>query len=175
MKKFNINKNGLHRDNNKKIKSKINDYTLLDHSHKVISYSEYKRSNRIKYFKNHKLLILILITSSVVYLISLSSSFFSTKKTVSNNSAYPSFISTEPELSKSEFISYSDTITSAINGFVGTQYNCVVKTDNIHRNGTSIYAQGYFYFPNKDNIYFDILLKNKDVKSLVINGVEYIK
>lgn len=101
-------------------------------------------------------------------------------KTLVNYKTYdtmPSkFTSIDNKLDVKETIKYENLIKKKIVSSVRTDGKLEVITSSIHKNGPTIYASGYFTYPNeRDKIYFDSVIKSEKIESLQVNGFELMK
>ena len=140
-----------------KYKFKANEYGKIDF--KVIPYPKYKKVLRngrkfIK-FKNIFIILLIILISSAY--------FFLTNKRLSHL------------ISNIDFNTYSKIIESHINTLIPLNYEHCIKTETMHKNVSYLYAQCVISSSKSDNLYFDIILKDDESYSLIVNDIEYIK
>jgi hypothetical protein len=138
-------------------------------SSKVIPYPKYKKKKEksIKLIKNNKPLLIILLLVMFFFLLS-----FIDNNLLRNK---PRFNSSDSSLSSSEFSSYSKTVENKIRHILTLDTKDKVDTDNMHKNGTSVYAEGSITLGKKENKDFDMILKEDKPYSLLIDGTEYIK
>ena len=156
-----------------KYKFSANEYGKIDF--KVIPYPKYKKvlrkGRKFINFKNLFIILLIILIASTY--------FFITNKRLSyliekNESNYIS-VSNDSTISNSDFNIYSKIIESHINTLIPLNYEHNIKTESMHKNGSYLYAQGVISSNENDNLYFDIILKDDESYSLIVNDTEYIK
>ncbi|SCH51267.1 MULTISPECIES: hypothetical protein [unclassified Romboutsia] len=187
MKSSNINKNTIHFKSKKeelknlnKIHNSKKDYLRFykehDNSHKVLQYPSrrkkgVKKFNKVKeYFNKNKYTKVILCVILFIGLL-----FIADKILLNNNDSSKSqntFTSENINVAKSKASTYSSIIEQTVKKYAGINYK--VTTEDMHKNGNTVYATGYFQHPSEGEIYFDIILENNNPSSLVINGEEYI-
>ena len=181
---FHSKKQELEGSHNKKYfkRDKLKFHKISDDSHKVLEYPTKRRKSVKKIiefkdnlknkFKNKKYIKIILIGVTLTGLL-----FLFNKVVLPNNtntkSTPSNLIAESTYISKSKALTYSKIINETIKTYTGLNHN--VKTETMHKNGSSIYATGYIDYPDKGKIYFDVRLKNNNPISLVINGEELIK
>lgn len=164
----------------KEEEKRISKYLKLDNNNatsaKIIRYPKYrkKKKNGIKFIKGNKPFLVVVIIALIFSFIS----FFNNKLMASNSTSSNTTLTSntaESTLTSKEARNYSEIISKDIKKAlkISGSYDIVTKT--IHRNGNSIYARGTVSLSNEDEVYFDAILKNNNISSLVINGVEYIK
>ena len=86
------------------------------------------------------------------------------------------FTSIDNSLSTQDTIKYEQLIKKKILSSVKSDTRLEVITSSIHRNGQTVYANGYFTYANeKDKIYFDSIIKSEKIESLQVNGFELTK
>ena len=86
------------------------------------------------------------------------------------------FTSIDNSLSTQDTIKYEQLIKKKILSSVKSDTRLEVITSSIHRNGQTIYANGYFTYTNeKDKIYFDSIIRSEKIESLQVNGFELTK
>lgn len=112
--------------------------------------------------------VLVILAGSKIY------------KTAVNYKTYDTmpkkFTSIDNRLSTQETIKYEKLIKKKIVSSVRSDGNLEVITSSIHRNGDTIYANGYFRYANeKDKIYFDSIIRSEKIESLQVNGFELTK
>lgn len=156
--------------------SKYLNLDINNNSSKVIRYPKYrnKKKNGIKFIKANKPFLIVVLLALIFSFIS----FFNNKLTTSNSTSSNSIITsntTESTLTSKEFKKYSEIINTDIKKSLKITDNYDVETKTMHKNGTLIYARGTVSNTGEDEIYFDAILKNNTITSLVINGVEYKK
>ena len=159
---------------------KISKYFNLNsnktNSSNIIRYPKYrnKKKNGIKYIKNNKPLLIVIVLAIIFSFISFfNNKLMSSNSTESNSSIVSS--STESTLTRSELKNYSEIISTDIKKTLKISSTTEVDAKTMHKNGNSIYTRGTISIPNEEAVYFDAILKNKQMSSLVINGIEYIK
>ena len=101
-------------------------------------------------------------------------------KTFLNYRAYNTmpnkFISIDNTLDTETTIKYEQLIKSKIISSVRHGSGLEVITSSIHKNGSTIYASGYFRYQNEnDKIYFDSIIRSNKIQSLEVNGFELTK
>lgn len=155
-------------------KDNLRFYKAHDNSHKILQYPNRRNKGvkKIHQLKEHfkvnkylKLIILFIIFVSLVFV---------ADKIIFNNTSDSSkiFTSENTQISSSKSSTYSAIIQQTVKKYADIDYT--VTTESMHKNGNSIYANGYFEHPSNGKIYFDIKLQNNSPSSLVINGEEYI-
>lgn len=139
---------------------------------KVISYGITKKKRQAKsvFFKN-KSPILIIAAIAVFCFIS-----FAIKNNMSNSTSTPgnNFTSVDPTVNQNDFVHYSNIISEAVNKILNINSSEAIITERMHKNGSEVLAQGYFFWQNGEKVYFDITLKDEIPISLLINGREFI-
>ena len=86
------------------------------------------------------------------------------------------FTSIDNSLSTQDTIKYEQLIKKKILSSVKSDTRLEVITSSIHRNGQTVYANGYFTYANeKDKIYFDSIIRSEKIESLQVNGFELTK
>nr|WP_314495504.1 hypothetical protein [uncultured Peptostreptococcus sp.] len=86
------------------------------------------------------------------------------------------FTSIDNSLSTQDTIKYEQLIKKKILSSVKSDTGLEVITSSIHRNGQTVYANGYFTYANeKDKIYFDSIIRSEKIESLQVNGFELTK
>ncbi|MGL6107192.1 hypothetical protein [Romboutsia sp.] len=157
---------------------KINTKNKTLSTNKVIPYPKYrkKKKNGAKFVKHNKPLLIVAIIAFALSLMSfinreskLNDNGLNSKHTLSNSTT------SKRVLTPAEFKNTSKIVSLQVQNALKLSSNSEVSTKTMHRNGTSIYAQGSVEVPSKGELYFDILLKNNIASSLVINGTEYMK
>lgn len=164
-------------EKNQSSKYKINN-SNSSNSFKVIPYPRHKKRKEkgVKLIKNDKPLLIFLILVMFFALLSFIDNIILKDKYDSNKKPIRSELHTSSTLvSEAEFSSYSKTIESTVKDIFRLNSEYIIATKSMHKNGSSIYAQGSFSLDKGENTYFDIILKNKQPYSLVINGTEHIK
>ncbi len=84
-------------------------------------------------------------------------------------------VSDDRTISNIDFNTYSKIIESHINTLIPLNYEHRIKTETMHKNGSYLYTQGVISSSKSDNLYFDIILKDDESYSLIVNDIEYIK
>ena len=84
------------------------------------------------------------------------------------------FTSIDNSLSTQDTIKYEQLIKKKILSSVKSDTRLEVITSSIHRNGQTVYANGYFTY-EKDKIYFDSIIRSEKIESLQVNGFELTK
>ena len=156
-----------------KYKFKANEYGKIDF--KVIPYPKYKKVLRngrkfIKFKNIFIILLIILISSTYFFLTNKRLSHLIDKKESNSIS-----VSDDRTISNIDFNTYSKIIESHINKLIPLNYEHSIKTETMHKNGSYLYAQGVISSSKNDNLYFDIILKDDESYSLIVNDIEYIK
>jgi len=156
-----------------KYRFKPNKYGKIDF--KVIPYPKYKKILRKgrKFIKLKKIYIfLLIILISLAY-------FFITNKRLSNlmdkKESTSISISNDRIVSNDYFSVYAKMIEDNINTLTEFNYDYNINTEYMHRNNSYLYAYGTISSKEKNDLYFDIILKNDEPYSLVIDDIEYIK
>ena len=86
------------------------------------------------------------------------------------------FTSIDNSLSTQDTIKYEQLIKKKILSSVKSDTRLEVITSSIHRNGQTVYANGYFTYANeKDKIYFDSIIRSEKIESLQGNVFELTK
>ncbi len=156
-----------------KYRFKPNKYGKIDF--KVIPYPKYKKILRkgrkfIKLKKIYVILLIILIAAGY---------FFITNKHLSNliEKKESNSISTSNDrvVSSDYFSMYSEIIENNINALFEFNYDYNINTQYMHKNNSYLYAYGTISSKEKDDLYFDIILKYDEPYSLIIDDIEYIK
>ncbi|MBQ6631924.1 MAG: hypothetical protein IJH55_07450, partial [Romboutsia sp.] len=78
-------------------------------------------------------------------------------------------------VSNDEFKTYSKVVSNNIFMLMPLTPEHNINTELMHKNGSYIYAHGYIYSTDDNNMYFDIILKNDKTYSLIVNDTEYVK
>ena len=156
-----------------KYKFKANEYGKIDF--KVIPYPKYKKVLRngrkfIK-FKNIFIILLIILISSAYFFVTNKRLSHLIDKKESNSIS----VSDDRTISNIDFNTYSKIIESHINTLIPLNYEHSIKTETMHKNGSYLYAQCVISSSKSDNLYFDIILKDDESYSLIVNDIEYIK
>ena len=156
-----------------KYKFKANEYGKIDF--KVIPYPKYKKVLRngrkfIKFKNIFIILLIILISSAYFFLTNKRLSHLIDKKESNSIS-----VSDDRTISNIDFNTYSKIIESHINTLIPLNYEHSIKTETMHKNGSYLYAQCVISSSKSDNLYFDIILKDDESYSLIVNDIEYIK
>ncbi len=138
-------------------------------SSKIIPYPKYKKKKEksIKLIKNNKPLLIILLLVMFFFLLS-----FIDNNLLRNK---PRFTSSSSSLSNTEFSSYSKIVENEIRHILILDSKDQVDTNNMHKNGKSVYAEGNISSKKKEKKDFDMILKENKPYSLLIDGTEYIK
>lgn len=166
------------REEEKKVSKyyKINTKNRNQSTNKVIPYPKYrkKKKNGAKFVKHNKPLLIVMVIAFSLSLMSFINKESklnggSSSHTLSNSSV------SKRALTPTEFKSTSKIISSEVQKALKLSTSAEVSTKTMHKNGSSIYAQGSVDMPSRGDVYFDVLVKNNKASSLVINGVEYIK
>ncbi|MGL5330750.1 MAG: hypothetical protein ACRDD7_15890 [Peptostreptococcaceae bacterium] len=159
---------------NTESKYKISTYDSKN-SFKVIPYPRYKKKKEkgIKFVKNNKTVIIILGLIIFFSLIFFLDNVVLKNKLGSNPSIIQNKVSSSIQnISEKEFLSYSTVIQNKIKNTFGVT-NSDIKTESMHKNGDTIYAQGSIS-KSEELFFFDMILENKKPSSLVVDGNEYI-
>ena len=142
---------------------------------KVIPYPKYKKSiKKVRKFlklKNLSIILIVILIASIYFSITNKRLSYLRERT----SVTPVSKSSQNTVSNDEFNTYSKIIETNIDLIVPLTTDHSIKTESMHRNGSYIYGQGFIYTINGDTMYFDIILKNDETYSLVVNDIEYIK
>ena len=142
---------------------------------KVIPYPKYKKvlKKGRKFIKLKNIFIILLIISivSAYFLITNKRLSYLIEKKDSNSVS----TSNDNIVSTRDFDTYSKIIESQVNILIPLNYEHSIKTESMHKNGSYLYAQGVISSSEKDNLYFDIILKDDKSYSLIVNDTEYIK
>ena len=142
---------------------------------KVIPYPKYKKSiKKVRKFlklKNLSIILIVILVASIYFSITNKRLSYLRERT----SITPVSKSSQNTVSNDEFNTYSKIIETNIDLIVPLTTDHSIKTESMHRNGSYIYGQGFIYTINGDTMYFDIILKNDETYSLVVNDIEYIK
>ena len=157
------------KNDNKAIKYDLNKMREQINQKTKNSKYDYKYSYLVKYIYLSAILVFsILLIAKIV------TSFTdnSTKVSIPNK-----FVSETYVLSESESSYYKDFVTKYLNTYVKSNGGLDVNTTDIHKNDKYVFVTGYFTYPEEKNkIYFDATMKNKDdMLSLIINGVDITK
>lgn len=156
-----------------KYKFKTNEYGKIDF--KVIPYPKYKKvlkkGRKFIKFKNLFIILLIILITSAYFLITNKRLSCLIEKKESSSRSTLNYRT----VSNKDFNTYSKIIESNINTFIPLNYEHSIKTEKMHKNGSYLYAQGVISSSENDNLYFDIILKDDESYSLIINDTEYIK
>lgn len=167
------------RDEDKK-NSKYNfDINKNSGSSKVIRYPKYKKKKDkgVKIIKNNKFFVIVLGLIMFFSLLSFIDNNLLKDKYGPNGKPLKSHSRASSSLlvSETEFSQFSDKTESSVRNALKLSGEHSVKTKTMHKNGNYIYSQGDVSL-NKDNIiYFDAIFENKQLKSLLIDGKEYLK
>lgn len=154
-----------------------------DGSHKVLQYPnktqknvkklKVAKDNFKKNLKGRKIIkfigIFILLMCLVIFLNK--ALFKNTSKGA--NSQSPISTTQNTKISGSKFSLYSDIIEQSVKTHLGIKSK--IKTLDMHKNGNQIFANGYYEESKDKKVYFDIILKNNNPISLIVDGNEYIK
>lgn len=165
------------REEEKKISKyyKIASKTLSKPTSKVIPYPKYRRKkkNGAKFINHNKPLLIVILLAFSLSLIS----FINKDVKLNSNSKSMSSTSVDSRrgLTTTQFKDTSKIISLEVQKVLNLNSNTKIDTKTMHKNGSSIYAQGIVDMPHKGNVYFDVIVKNNKASSLVINGIEYIK
>lgn len=164
-------------------KNKISRLSIrkLNKKNKVIKYQEHKKmkvheARREKIlnsviYKFRKVIFSIIIIALVMFIGTyLWQNFFKPSYIQSN---YNNFKVESENLSSSDVDTYCSIIDKSIQSTLNIKYK--INTEQLHKNGNLIFANGYFNIPDKGDINFDMILENSAPYSLTINGEEYIK
>lgn len=159
--------------------NKISKYNRINSnsSNNVIPYPKYrnKKKNGAKFIKRNKHILILVILAFCFSFISYSNNKIKlndnniNSKNASSNSSYSKIT-----LTPTEFNNNSKIISKEVKKILNLDSDYKISTKTMHKNGTSIYAQGSYKTTSKEEVYFDILLKDNKVSSLVVNGIEYI-
>jgi len=156
-----------------KYRFKPNKYGKIDF--KVIPYPKYKKILRKgrKFINLKKIyIILLIILVACAY-------FFITNKRLYNliEKKESNSISTSNDriVSSDYFSMYSKIIENNINTLTEFNYEYNINTQYMHKNNSYLYAYGTISSKEKDDLYFDIILKHDEPYSLIIDDIEYIK
>lgn len=167
------------RDEEKKISKylKLNTMTNVNSS-KVIPYPKFRKRKKssIKFYNNNKPLVII------AFLV-LSICFFSfiKKNLLLNNSSTDSSKpvsltnTSKANISTSDYKKYNEIISSNIRSTLSLSGNYEIKSKSMHRNGNLIFARGTVSIPREEPVFFDAILQDNKMSSLVVNGIEYKK
>ncbi len=166
--------------NSKKLK-----YKFPNNTSKVLPFPKYnilkklnvikkksKKKNRSKFYLSNYIKFFIIIVLGLFFL-----KYILPTNTVNiNNSVVDkSFINKSNNLYSDGYNNYSSLILSYINIYLDNNYSDFYTLTNIHKNGDYMYGYGFLTMSKNEKIYFDIILKNDKVNSLIINNIEYIK
>lgn len=159
--------------NNKNLKhNKPSSKNNTTQNKKVISYriTKNKRMAKSVFFKNRSP-ILIIIAIAIFCFISFA---IKNNRSDSLNTSGSNFTSVDPTINQNDFVHYSNIISDDVNKILNMSNSEAIITETMHKNGSEVLAQGYFYWENGEKVYFDITLRDDIPISLLINGREYI-
>lgn len=164
-------------EKNQNSKYKINN-TNSNNFPKVIPYPKYKKKKEqgIKVVKNNKIFLMILGLIMFFALLSFIDKSVLKDKYGSNGKPIRFQLRTSSTLvSEAEFSSCSKIIENKIKDTLHLTSKYTIAAKTMHKNGSSVYAQGDISLDKSETTSFDAILKDNKLSSLFINGVEYIK
>jgi|SRR3712207_4818595 len=83
------------------------------------------------------------------------------------------FVSEPIKLTTDETVKYQDIVESLLAKKIPNGDSLDIITTSVHKNGDTVFCSGYFTYPNeKEKIYFDSVLNDNKVTSLLVNGYE---
>lgn len=180
MKNDTINKTILfkQRDETKTVSKYINLNTKSNvNTSKIIPFPKFRKRKKssIRFYNNNKPLVIIAFLVLSICFISfvnnklmLSSDAYTSKPTALTNT-------TDTNISTRDYKKYSKIISADIRSSLKLSSNYDIQTKSMHKNGSLIFARGTVSLPKDDPVYFDAILENNKMSSLVVNGVEYNK
>lgn len=158
-------------------KYKINNNNSNNFS-KIIPYPKYKKKKEqgIKVVKSNKIFLIILGLIIFFALLSFIDNSLLKNKYGSNGRPIRFQLRASSTLvSEAEFSSCSKIIENKIKDTLHLTSEYTIATKTMHKNGSSVYAQGDISLGKSEATSFDAILKDNKLSSLFINGVEYIK
>jgi hypothetical protein len=164
-------------EKNQNSKYKI-DNTNSNNFSKVIAYPKYKKKKEkgIKVIKKNKIFLIILGLVMFFTLLSFIDNNLLKGKYGSNGKPVTFELSASSTfVSEAEFSSCSKIIESKIKDTLHLTSEYTITTKTMHKNGSSVYAQGDISLGKSKTTSFDMILKDNKPYSLFINGIEYIK
>lgn len=142
---------------------------------KVIPYPKYKKvlkkGRKLIKLKNLGIIFIILIIAFLYFSITNNRLSYLKEKQEENTTTTLS----ESVVSNDEFKTYSKIISNNMFMLMPLTPEHNINTELMHKNGSYIYAHGYIYSTDDNNMYFDIVLKNDKTYSLIVNDIEYVK
>jgi len=164
-------------EKNQNSKYKINN-TNSNHFSKVIPYPKYKKKKEqgIKVVKKNKIFLIILGLVMFFALISfIDNNLLKGKYGPNGKPIRFELRASNTLVSEAEFSSYSKIIENKIKDTLHLTSEYTIATKTMHKNGSSVYAQGNISLGKSETTSFDVILKHNKPSSIFINGIEYIK
>lgn len=147
-------------------------------SSKVIPYPKRKKKKEknINFIKSHRfvfiLLFLILFFSLIFFI---DNTILDGKVSPSGRPLISKSINVNNSLTKDEFKFYSRKLKTQLVKYLDLDSDYKISISSMHKNGDSIYTKGSVNIDYKDTKYFDAIIKNEVISSIIVDGSEYIK
>ncbi|MGL5346628.1 MAG: hypothetical protein ACRDA3_04715 [Peptostreptococcaceae bacterium] len=156
---------------------KLNTITNVNSS-KVIPYPKFRKrkKNSLKFYNNNKPLVIIaFLVLSICFI-----SFINNKLLLNNSSAdssKPASLTntSSANISTSDYKKYNEIISTDIRNTLSLSGNYEIKSKSMHKNGNLIFARGTISLPREEPVFFDTILQDNKISSLIVNGIEYKK
>lgn len=136
------------------------------------------RNRNSSTYKKRSPLWVKLVYSAIllIFVVLIAGRFTGFKNTFISNGLPDKFISESTKINSQDSKKYADLIENKINSKIKADGDIDSKTTSLRKNGNSVFASGYFNYPNESkNIYFDAKITSDNLVSLVVNGYELIK